>query len=159
MLLIGAALLQTTLSPYIKITNVHPDLVLILVIAWTILRGLEDGLVWAFIGGLSLDFVSGAPFGVFTLTMLLSTLTAGLFHGRVVGSSIVLPLGLAFPLSLLFNVLALLFLNLLGRPVVWIDAFSNVLFPVALYNTGVMMLLFPLLYLLNRWLTPQQISF
>ncbi len=159
MLLIGAALLQTTLSPYIKINGIHPDFVLILVIGWTVLHGLEEGLIWALIGGLSLDLLSGAPFGVFSLVMLSTTFVTSLFHGRIFGSSIVLPLGLAFPLSLFFNTLALLFLNLLGRPIGWLDAFSNVLLPAALFNTGVMMIIFPLLYLLNRFLRPQQLSF
>ena len=159
MLLISAALLQTTLAPYININGVHPDLVLVLVIGWTVLRGLEEGLIWAFIGGISLDFFSGAPFGVFTLAMLVAAFVAGLFHGRTFGSSIVLPLGLAFPLSLLFNTLALLLLNLLGRPIDWLDAFTNVVLPVSLFNTGVMMVIFPLLYLLNRFLHPQQLSF
>ena len=148
-----------TLSPFIKISGVHPDLVLILIIGWIILRGLGEGLVWALIGGVCLDLVSGAPFGVFTLTTLLVALAANLSHGRVFGSSIVLPLSLTFPLSLLFNGLALLFLTLLGRPIVWSDAFFNVLLPVAIFNTAVMMLVFPLLYLLNRIMNPQPLSF
>ncbi len=157
-LLIGAVFLQTTLSPYIKINHVHPDLVLVLVIGWTILHGLDEGIVWAIIGGLALDFFSGAPFGVFTLSMVLTILVTSLFHGRIFGSSIVLPLGLAFPLSLLFNTLALLMLNLLGRPVNWLDAMTNIILPAALFNTGIMMIIFPLLYLLNRWLNPQPLS-
>ena len=148
-----------TLSPFIKISGVHPDLVLILIIGWIILRGLGEGLVWALIGGVCLDLVSGAPFGVFTLTTLLVALAANLSHGRVFGSSIVLPLSLTFPLSLLFNGLALLFLTLLGRPIVWSNAFFNVLLPVAIFNTAVMMLVFPLLYLLNRIMNPQPLSF
>jgi hypothetical protein len=71
----------------------------------------------------------------------------------------VLPLSLTFPLSLLFNGLALLWLALLGRPVIWSDAFFNVLLPAAVFNTVVMMLVFPLLYLLNRWLNPQPLTF
>lgn len=130
-----------------------------LVVGWTILRGLEDGLTWALLGGLSLDFLSGAPFGIFTLTMLIVTLVANLSHGRIFGSSIVLPLSLAFPLSFLFNGLALLLLNLLGRPVIWIDALPDVLLPIAVFNTVVMMVVFPLLYLLNRFLHPQPLSF
>ena len=148
-----------TLSPFIKISGVHPDLVLLLIVGWIILRGLKEGLVWALIGGLCLDLASGAPFGVFTLTMLLVALAANLSHGRVFGSSIVLPLSLTFPLSLLFNGLALLFLALLGRPVLWSDAFFNVLLPLAIFNTAVMMLVFPLLYLLNRLMNPQPLSF
>lgn len=157
--MITATLLQVTLSPYVKINGVHPDLVLILVIGWTFLRGLRDGLMWALIGGLSLDFVSGAPFGLFTLTLLLVAMVTNLFHGRTFGSSIILPLSLTFPLSLLFNGLALLLLNLLWRPITWNEALSNVLIPVAIFNTAVMLLVFPLLYLLNRWLSPQPLSF
>ena len=152
-------LIQVTLSPYMKINGVHPDLVLLLVIGWTVLRGFGDGITWALIAGLCLDFISGAPFGVFTLTMLLVAITANLFHGRTFGSSIVLPLGLAFPLSLLFNATALLLLSLLGRSIIWSDAFYNILFPVAVFNTGVMIIIFPLLYLLNRWLYPQPLTF
>ncbi|MDH3676079.1 MAG: hypothetical protein OES12_11340, partial [Anaerolineae bacterium] len=63
------------------------------------------------------------------------------------------------PLSLLFNTLALLLLNILGRPVIWVDAFSHVLLPAALVNTAVMLMIFPLLYLLNRYLDPQPLSF
>jgi len=132
---------------------------LVLVIGWTVLRGLQEGVIWALIGGISLDFLSGAPFGIFTLTMFLTAFVAGFFHGRIFGSSVVLPLGLAFPLSLFFNTVGLLFLNILGRPIAWLDAFSNVLLPAALYDTGAMVVLFPLLYLLNRWLNPQPLSF
>ena len=158
-LLTLATLFQVTLSPYIKISGVHPDLVLVLVIGWIILRGLGEGFVWACIGGLALDFLSGAPFGVFTLTMLVVATAANFSHGRVFGSSIVLPLSLTFPLSLLFNGFALLLLNLLGRPIIWTDAFSRVLLPGAVFNTAVMLLIFPFLYLLNRFLHPQQLSF
>ena len=151
--------MQVTLAPFVKISGVHPDLVLILVIGWVILRGVGEGLVWGLIGGLSLDLISSAPFGVFILTMLLVTLAASLSHGRVFGSSIVLPLSLTFPLSILFNALALLLLHLLGRPVIWPDALVYVLFPAAIFDTVVMMLVFPLLYLLNRALNPQPLSF
>lgn len=157
--MIGAVLLQTTLSPYLKIAGVHPDLVLLLVIGWIILRGLEEAISWALIGGLALDIISAAPFGVFTFTMLLVAFVTSLSHGRIFGSSIVLPLTLTFPLTLLFNAFALLLLSLLGRPIIWIDALSNVVLPAALFNTGVMMVIFPLLYLLNRWLNPQPLSF
>lgn len=156
-LLIGAALLQATLSPYMKVGGVHPDLVLVLVIGWTILRGIEEGAAWALIGGVSLDVLSGAPFGVFSLTMLLVAVVTSLFHGRLFGSSIVLPLLLTFPLSLAFNGTALIILYLLGHPLALNDAFFFIMVPAAIYNTVVMLLIFPLLYLLNRWLYPQPI--
>ena len=66
---------------------------------------------------------------------------------------------LTFPLSFLFNGVVLLILALLGRSIFWGTALTNVLTPVAIFNTGVMLLVFPLLYLLNRWLNPQRLSF
>ncbi len=159
MIMVGATLLQTTVSPYLKINGVHPDLVLVLVIGWVSLRGWEEGVFWALMGGLSLDFISAAPFGLFTLTLLMAALVANLAHGLTFGSSIVLPLSLTFPLSVLFNGVALLILSLLGRPIVWNDAFTSILVPAATFNTALMLLIFPLLYLLNRWLNPQPLSF
>ena len=146
---------------------------MILVIGWSLLRGNEDGLLWAVIGGLSLDFLSAAPFGIFTFTMLIVVFVTNLIHGRTFGSSIVLPLSLTFPLSLLFNGLALLFrLGLLELwqnttesidwGIVFIDwgtGFVSVLVPAAIVNTVLMVLIFPLLYLLNRWLHPEPLSF
>ena len=157
--MIGATLLQTTISPYVKISGVHPDLVLILVVGWGLLRGAPEGVMWALIGGLSLDFLSAAPFGVFTLALLAVVSVTSFVHGRTFGSSIVLPLSLIFPLSLLFNGLSLLIFSLLGRPTDWTAAFTNILFPAAIFDTGIMVILFPLLYLLNRWLNPQPLSF
>ncbi len=158
-LLLVAALVQATLSPYIKVNGVHPDLVLLLVVGWTSLRGLEEGAVWALIGGICLDFLSGAPFGVFSVTLLAAAVVTGLFHGRMFGSSIVLPVFLTFPLSFLFNGGALLLLSFLGHPVNWNSAVTFILLPLAIFNTVLMVAAFPLLHLLNRWLYPQPITF
>jgi rod shape-determining protein MreD len=132
---------------------------MVLVIGWTCLRGFEDGIIWALIGGLCLDLVSGAPFGLFTLALVVVTIIASLFHGRLFGSSIVLPLILTFPLSVLFNGLVLLALNLLGRPVIWDEVLMVILVPVGFFNTVVMLIIFPFLYMLNRWLNPRSLSF
>jgi rod shape-determining protein MreD len=155
----SATLLQVSFFPYFKINGVQPDLVLVLVIAWTVLRGLPEGITWAVLGGLCIDLLSGGPFGIFTLAMLVVSLTANLFHGRVFGSSIIIPLGLTFPLTLLFNGLSLLALNLLGRTIDWNLALSEILIPLAVLNSVVMFFIFPLLYLLNRWLNPQPLNF
>lgn len=159
LILIGATLFQTTILPYLEISGVHPDLVLVLVIGWVVLRGWEEGVIWALIGGLSLDFMSAAPFGLFTLCLILVAFITSLVHGLTFGSSIVLPLSLTFPLSLFFNGIALLLLVFWGRPVIWSEALIAVLLPAAIFNTVSMLLVFPLLYLLNRWLNPQTLSF
>jgi rod shape-determining protein MreD len=158
-ILIGAMLLQITVAPYLKIDGVHPDLILVLVIGWVTLRGWNEGFLWAVLGGLGLDFMSAAPFGIFSIALLLVTIVASIAHRLNFGSRIVIPLTLTVPLSFLFNGVALLILSGLGWPITWGVALTNILVPVAIFNTVVMVFIFPLLYLLNRWLNPEQLSF
>ena len=42
----------------------RPDLVLLLVLAWSMLRGLAEGTIGGIAGGLALDLLSAAPFGL-----------------------------------------------------------------------------------------------
>jgi rod shape-determining protein MreD len=66
-LLIALVLFQTTVMPHIHILGVQPDLLLMVVTSWSLLRGAEAGMLWALIAGVALDLVSGAPFGMSTL--------------------------------------------------------------------------------------------
>ena len=52
-----AAALQASLMPQIRLLGGEPDLVFLLVIAWAINRELEDGVIWAFVGGILLDLL------------------------------------------------------------------------------------------------------
>src|ERR687884_269698 len=66
----------------------RPDLVLLLVLAWSMLRGAAEGTVGGIIGGLALDLLSAAPFGLHTgLLALIGTVTAlgeaNLFRGSL----------------------------------------------------------------------------
>jgi hypothetical protein len=55
------------------------------------------------------------------LSLLLVAVITSLFHGRTLGSTIVLPIILTFPLSLIFNGVALILLSLLGQPTNWVS--------------------------------------
>ncbi len=59
--LLFLAMLETTLSPYVRPLGVHPDLVTLAVLSWSLLRGTREGAVWAVIGGMGLDLLSAGP--------------------------------------------------------------------------------------------------
>lgn len=77
------ALLQSTVLPDYTWQDVHPDLVLVAVAGWAALRRVEDGLVWALLGGLCLDFFSAGPFGVSTAGLAAAALVAWLVGHRL----------------------------------------------------------------------------
>jgi rod shape-determining protein MreD len=76
-LVIGMALLHVTWLPLMAW---RPDLMLVVVVIWSLQRGLREGLVWAFFGGALMDLLSAGPFGAFTLALLVAALVAGLAH-------------------------------------------------------------------------------
>jgi rod shape-determining protein MreD len=147
---LGLALIQSSLASLFPVLGVHPDLVLIAVIGWTLLRGTEEGVLWAIIGGLCLDLFSGGPFGVITVALVFTSLLANLGYGRVFGGYLTLPLFLTFPLSLAYYLVYISLLAVLNRPLAFLPTLSSIILPASLINTGFILFLFPPLRLLHR---------
>lgn len=66
-----AAVLQVTVTPRLSLLGGRPDLVLLVVIAWTLNATLEQGVLWAFVGGLCNDILSAAPLGTSIVGMVI----------------------------------------------------------------------------------------
>lgn len=80
-----AALIETTVLPEIPIAGATADLVLTVAIVATLVFGIEDGLIAAFLGGLFVDMlIPGRPLGAATVALLLVTGTAALV-ARLIG--------------------------------------------------------------------------
>lgn len=151
LLLAGVALLQTTLAPQVTLLGAKPDLMLVIVVCWGLLRGTGAGLRWAFAGGLMIDLLSGAPFGVATLSLMLVSYLSALGEVSLLRFGFLLPVAVMVLATMSYNALFFLLLQALGRPIVWQTALTRVILPAALVNT----LLMPFLYLplrrLHRW--------
>ena len=148
LLLISVALIQATIIPHLTLWGVKPDLMLLVVISWSLLRGAREGIAWGFIGGLCLDLFSGAPFGVSALALLIVSFFSGLGEATVFRTHVILPLATAFLASLFYNLIFLLVLETLGWRVAWLDDLIKFVLPASLLNV----LLIPLVYPAMRWL-------
>jgi rod shape-determining protein MreD len=148
LLLISVALIQSTVMPHLTLWGVKPDLMLLVVISWSLSRGARAGIVWGFIGGLCLDLFSGAPLGLSALALLIASFFSGLGEATIFRTHVILPLATVFLASLIYDVISLLVLRTLGWPVVWLDSFIRLVLPASLLNV----LLTPLVYPTIRWL-------
>lgn len=148
LLLISLALIQATVMPHLTLWGVKPDLMLLVVISWSLLRGTREGIVWGFIGGLCLDLFSGAPFGLSALALLIAGFFSGLGEATIFRTHVILPLATVFFASLVYDFISLLTLRTMGWPVAWLDSFTRLVLPASLLNV----LLTPLVYPAMRWL-------
>ena len=149
-MLLGLVLIQSSVGPFLTILGVQPDLVLVAVISWTLLRGPEEGLLWALIGGIGLDLLSSGPFGASLIALVITSLLATLGYGRVFGSQLVLPLALTFPLSLAYYLIYTLLLSILDGPVAWIPTVADIILPASVLNIAATFFVFPIPRLLHR---------
>jgi rod shape-determining protein MreD len=64
------AVVQASVLPRVPIVGIVPQLSFLVALVWGHLRGLEEGLIWAFIAGLFVDLFSLAPLGISSLAFM-----------------------------------------------------------------------------------------
>jgi rod shape-determining protein MreD len=145
-----AALLQVSLLPALKIGGVYPNLVLMVIVAWALLRGARSAVIWALIAGLWLDLLSGRPFGGYTLGLVVAAYLAGLGAQTVYRPTIFLALAMAAVATILQDGIQMLLLWLSGGTFSPPDALLRLVLPEVVYNSAVMLVVYPLLSWVNR---------
>lgn len=71
-------IVQTTVLPRFSLFVVTPSLPFLFALAWSLVNGVEEGIVWAFIGGLFMDIFTIAPVGGLSLTYMAAVLVVDL---------------------------------------------------------------------------------
>ncbi|HQY93795.1 rod shape-determining protein MreD [Caldilinea sp.] len=148
-LLLLLSLLQSTSVARFKVAGIKPDLVLLFVIIGALVYGARPGVLWAFIAGIGLDIFSSGPLGVSSLALMASALVAGLGHRPLSRFNILVPLTAAALGTLAYaavylTILAILVgtgMSSLNLPL--LDTIRDIVLPVTLYNTALMLLALP----------------
>jgi rod shape-determining protein MreD len=138
-----AALLETTITQYLRVGDAQPHLVFVLAVVATVAAGLDTGLVWAFVGGIALDTLGPRPLGTTAFALLVtvgatSLLTRSLIRIRPIVAIIATAL-----LSLVYS-MTLVFLFSVLRPPAALSDPLRLLVPSVLYDVLVAVILGPL---------------
>jgi len=169
LLLLAASLLQSTTANRLQIRGVKPDLVLLLVIIGTLIYGSRAGVLWAFIGGVTVDLFSGGPLGSSSLAMIVATAIVGIGSRSLSRYNLLVPLTAIMVGTLIYSAVYLGILIALegithwsalqayefslvrpdlGTPI-WASLFwptmQFIVLPALFYNTALMLLIIPLL--------------
>lgn len=152
-LLALVSVFQSSAAPHLAIWGVVPNFPLLLVLAWSLIRGVPSGLVWGFIAGVTLDLMSGAPFGAATLSLMAICLLAKLGETSVHRGQLLLLLVAGVAATLVQGLVFLLVVRALGHEVAWLDSIVRVMLPTAAMNAILLPAVYWLLGSANRRLS------
>jgi rod shape-determining protein MreD len=114
--LLMVAVLQSTIGPRLSFLGGTADAVLVVVVCRALIYGTAAGMVWGFLGGLSLDLLSGAPMGTHALAMTLLGYVAGIGQRSPFHSRFLVPLATLLVSTVAYKLLVALTLRMLGWP-------------------------------------------
>jgi rod shape-determining protein MreD len=151
------SIVQTAILPRVPIFGVVPQLLFVVALAWGLLRGLEQGLIWAFIAGIFVDLFSLTPLGLSSLAFMVAVAPAILLQ-NVLPPRRILVAGLLAALAtvvyLLVYYVTLRFFNL-GLS---LDTLLEML-PVALLHGILIMPVYGLMQTIIKLLQPRRVEF
>jgi rod shape-determining protein MreD len=156
------ALLETTVLPHVRVAGAQPDLMLLVVGNWSLLRGVDDGVIWAFIGGGVLDLLSAGPITASMFALLAVSLLLGVDPSTGTGRRQTRQPG-ANPFALIlsgvlatlaFHLVLLTMLQLSGHQLDWLSAATSVVVPRLVFN----LVLIPFVYRFLGWIDRRFLS-
>ena len=140
--MVAAAVLQTTLGPLVGVLGAAPDLVLILVVCWALVKGSTEGLLLGVLGGLLLGLLSAAPLGMHALVLAITGYFAGAVSFSPLRSRVVIPALAMAASTVLYDLLTGFILRLAGWPLPDLRTLADVIVPTVVTNA----LVAPLIY-------------
>jgi rod shape-determining protein MreD len=113
-LLVVASLSQSVIGRDLPLIHGRPDFPLVVVLAWSMLRGSSEGAVAGFIGGFLLDTVSYTPFGINAALLGVLGYLAGLPEANVYRGNLPFFLLTAALVSVVYHTAVFVLLQALG---------------------------------------------
>jgi rod shape-determining protein MreD len=138
-----AALVELTVVPYLGIGGAEPYLVLVCAVVWTVVAGIEGGLIWAFIGGLMIDLLAPRPLGSTAFTLLICVGVAAVLGRALNRVRYLAPVIAVFVCATAYSLLFLVVYGALRGPIPVADPIREVL-PNVIYTTVVGAIIGPL---------------
>lgn len=130
------ALIETTVTPYLRVGESQPHLVFVFAVIITVAAGFERGLVWGFVGGLVLDVLAQRPLGSSAFALLLVVGGAAVLGRLFFRVRPLTPIIATFLLSFVYTMTLFVTFGALRGPLP-VDDFTGLLVPGAVYDTVV----------------------
>ncbi|NLM69793.1 MAG: rod shape-determining protein MreD [Firmicutes bacterium] len=150
LIIISALVIQTTIFTSWSLFAVVPDLILVLVVLFSLINGPIFGAKFGFAAGLALDLLVGELIGLNALTKMIIGIVVGLLALRFYKENYVIPLLCVIAATIADQLLYALGMTIFGVSVPLKLLVEQILLPLMLYNGILSLLLYVRLYYLNK---------
>ena len=133
-ILLLAAVLQSVWLDGLRVIGGRPDLALLVVVTWSIIRGANEGALWGFVGGILCDLLSGSGLGLWTFSMTAVGLLVGQPWVHALGPTLIRLAMMSALGTVLGHALLLVMMVLLGYAVELGPSLLTVALPAAMLN-------------------------
>ncbi len=154
--LVVLVILQTAVVSRLPLLNGTADLVLVVLVAWSLQDGAKFAWVWALIAGLLVSFVSATPFMAPLGVYLVVTVASRLMQRRVWHMPVLAMFAVTFVGSLLLYGVTLVLLKFLGTPLPWGESISLIIVPSTFLNLILALPVYALVSDIHSWMRPVQ---
>ena len=128
------AILQSAVVSRLPLNRGTADLMLVVLVAIALQKTVTTSWQWSIIGGLFMDFLSGLPFGIFTVSYLLATGLALIIRERIWRFSFLMQLLVVFFGTMFSHALSFLVLLLQGSEISFGTVLQVVTLPSIILN-------------------------
>lgn len=151
-LLITFFVLQGTFFASFDFGSVSPNLLLVLVVSFGLMRGKRTGLLIGFFSGLLADIFFGEYIGFFSLLYMYLGYLAGYFHRVFYPEDVKLPMFMIGISDLIYGFICFCFMFLLRGRLEIGYYFLHICIPECIYTLVVTIIVYPLILTLNGFL-------
>lgn len=151
-LILVCYILQSSVFSFLSLAGIIPNIMLILVVSFALMRGQTEGMLVGFFCGMLFDIFSDSPFGFFMLLYLLIGYLNGFLHQIFYANNVLLPLGMIFTNSFLYNIIIYMLQFLLRNRTDFGYYFMHVIAPEAVYTLLIAVVLYNGFLAINQWL-------
>ena len=138
-LVILLALIEAAVLPMFRFYGLQPNLVLVLLVAWLMLRGPGEGFVFITFGGFVLGFFDGAPMGTALIAMAPMFVLHEAIGSQLREGGIVLTIVFMVIATISFHLVYLAVFTINGQNGSWLEAMIRIVVPTAFVNVVVLL--------------------
>ncbi|MEA2008987.1 MAG: rod shape-determining protein MreD [Chloroflexota bacterium] len=153
-----ATILQSAVVSRITLLQGTADIVLLIVIAWALQKNVKTGWQWSLIGGLLIDFMSGLPFGIYTVSYLLVTGLTLALQARIWRLAILVQLFATFVGTILIHAFSIFVLVIQGTILPLQDVLQTIVLPSLILNLFLTIPVYSLIQELAWQVYPEEIE-